>query len=484
MNTSRLTLVPSIIGGEIAQVVGESLAIIDPATREEIGRVGVANAAMVNDAVRAAKAAFPGWRATPPAQRARYLMRFREIIERERNALAALITSEHGKPTIDALGSIQRGIEVVEFATGAPQLLKGEYSDHVATGVATRSSRRPLGVCVGITPYNYPAMIPMWMFPVAIACGNTFVLKPSEKTPSAANSLAMMLAEAGVPKGVLNVVHGGRDVVEALSTHPDVAAVSFVGSSAVARTVYETGTCHGKRVQALGGAKNHAIVLPDADLETTVDSVLSGAFNSAGQRCMAIAVVVTVGCAHDAFISRLLEKAATLKVAPGSDPTCYVPPVSTAAQFERIKRYIALGEQEGARLRLDGRKDCGAGKGFFMGPVIFDQVLPHMTIYLEEIFGPVLSVVKVNTLDEAIQLSNQHPLGNGAVLFTSSAKAAQQFEDEVLCGMPGVNVPVPSPVAYYSFGGSKKSIYGDLAVHGPDSINFYTRRQVLTSRWP
>lgn len=477
--------ITSLIAGEQASG-SKSTSIIDPASGREIGSLSHADLATVDAAVRAASDAFAQWRDTAPAQRARYLMKFRELVEANRQELAELITREHGKPIADALGSIQRGLEVVEFAMGAPQLLKGENSDHVATGISTRSSRRPLGVCVGITPFNYPAMIPMWMFPVALACGNTFVLKPSEKTPSAANFLAELMIRAGVPKGVLNVVHGGRDVAHALVTHPDVKAVSFVGSSPVAKSVYEAGTAAGKRVQALGGAKNHAIVMPDADIPSTVTSILNGAFNSAGQRCMAIAVVITVGNAREALLPALREGAAGMKVAPGADASCEVPPVTTRQQFDKILSAISSGESEGARLVLD-RRDPEAGqngKGYFIGPVIFEGVTADMTIYREEIFGPVLAVMHVDTLEEAIRLSNSHELGNGAVLFTSSGKSAQIFERDILCGMPGVNVPVPSPVAYYSFGGNRGSIFGDLAAHGPDGINFYTRRQVLTSRWP
>ncbi|MCP8894566.1 CoA-acylating methylmalonate-semialdehyde dehydrogenase [Shinella daejeonensis] len=476
--------VTSLVAGKQG-TSSQTSSIIDPASGLEVGSLSHADLATVDAAVQAASDAFPRWRDTAPAQRARYLMKFRELVEANKQELAELITREHGKPVVDALGSIQRGLEVVEFAMGAPQLLKGENSDHVATGVSTRSSRRPLGVCVGITPFNYPAMIPMWMFPVAIACGNTFILKPSEKTPSAANFLAELLTKAGVPDGVLNVVHGGREVAHALVTHPDVKAVSFVGSSAVARAVYEAGTSAGKRVQALGGAKNHAIVMPDADIRSTVSAILNGAFNSAGQRCMAIAVVITVGEAHDMLMPALREGAAAMKVAPGADAGCEVPPVTTREQFEKILAAISSGESEGAKLVLDCRDpDAGKdGKGYFIGPVIFEGVTTEMRIYREEIFGPVLAVMQVETLEDAIRLSNSHDLGNGAVLFTSSGKSAQLFEREILCGMPGVNVPVPSPVAYYSFGGNRGSIFGDLAANGPDGVNFYTRRQVLTSRW-
>jgi malonate-semialdehyde dehydrogenase (acetylating)/methylmalonate-semialdehyde dehydrogenase len=464
---------------------GRAAPVHDPANGRVIAELTLADVDTTNAAVQAAKDAFPAWRDTPPAQRARILMNFRELLEREKNELAELITLEHGKPHADALGSIQRGVEVVEFAAGAPQLLKGENSDHVATSVSTRSSRRPLGVCVGITPFNYPAMIPMWMFPMALVCGNTFILKPSEKTPSAANSLADMLARAGLPDGVFNVVHGGRDVVEALITHPDVSAVSFVGSSAVAKHVYETGSKAGKRVQALGGAKNHAIVMPDADMESTAAAIMNGAFNSAGQRCMAISVVVTVGDAHDRLMPLMVGKAGSLKVSAGHDPECDVPPLSSVEHKQKVLQYIDEGAAAGAKIAVDRRapENVGNSGGYFVGPVIFDDVRPDMSIYRQEIFGPVLSVMRVGDLGSAIEASNSHELGNGAVIFTSSGASAQKFEREILCGMPGVNVPVPSPVAYYSFGGAKGSAFGDLAVHGPDGIRFYTRTQVLSTRW-
>lgn len=477
--------IPSLVAGTPRR--GPSaLAVTNPATGAVVAHVSVADAALVGEAVAAARDALPVWRDTPPAVRARHLMKLRELLERDKPRLAELIVREHGKPTADALGSIQRGIEVVEFACAAPQLLKGESSDAVATGVATRSSRRPVGVCAGITPYNYPAMIPLWMFPMALACGNTFVLKPSEKTPSAANVLAELVAEAGVPAGAFNVVHGGRCTAHALITHPAVAAVSFVGSSAAARAVYETATAHGKRVQALGGAKNHAIVLPDADLDAAVEGILNGVFNSAGQRCMAIAVVVPVGEVAGPLLERLRERAANLKVGAGTEPDTYVPPIATREQFDKVRAYVQAGADEGARLVLDGRSPSvpsGCRDGFFLGPTILDEVTPAMRVYREEIFGPVAVVVRAGSLDEAIALSNAHPLGNGAVLYTRSGAAAAKFEREIECGMPGVNVPVPSPVAYYSFGGAKGSLYGDLAAHGPDAVNFYTRRQTLTTRW-
>jgi malonate-semialdehyde dehydrogenase (acetylating)/methylmalonate-semialdehyde dehydrogenase len=480
-NTRSIT---SVVGGK-PRSGSRLISVYDPSNGRTIAELMLADADMAKSAVGIAKAAFPAWRDTPPAQRARILMNFRELLERDKNELAELITLEHGKPHADALGSIQRGVEVVEFAIGAPHLLKGENSHQVAASVSTRSSRRPLGVCVGITPFNYPAMIPMWMFPMALVCGNSFILKPSEKTPTAANYIAELLARAGLPDGVFNVVHGGPDVVEALITHPDVSAVSFVGSSAVAKHVYETGTKAGKRVQALGGAKNHAIVMPDADMESAATAIMNGAFNSAGQRCMAISVVVTVGEAHERLMPLMVNKANALKVSAGSEADCYVPPLSSVEHKQKVLQYIDAGVAEGARIAVDRRapENIGNSGGYFVGPVIFDDVRPEMSIYREEVFGPVLSVMRAEDLSSAIDASNAHDLGNGAVIFTSSGASAQKFEREILCGMPGINVPVPSPVAYYSFGGAKGSIFGDLAAHGPDGIRFYTRAQVLSARW-
>ncbi len=482
----HLETVTSLVGGQ--DLAGERrVDVRNPATGAVIRQLALADAAIAERAVAAAAASFPSWRDTPPAARARVLMRFRELIERNRQSLAALITEEHGKPVGDALGSIQRGLEVVEYAIGAPQLLKGEFSDAVAPGLQTRSSRQPVGVCVGITPFNYPAMIPLWMFPLALACGNTFVLKPSEKAPTAANRLAALLSEAGLPDGVFNVVHGGADTAATLIAHPSVAAVSFVGSSAVAASVYSSAAAAGKRVQALGGAKNHAIVLADANLEVAIDGLLNGAFNSAGQRCMAIAVAVVVEPLGDEFVERLVERARVLKVGPGDDATTDVPPLAAPDLFKRVVGYIGTGVTEGATLRLDGRDPPRApayADGYFVGPTIFDHVRPGMRIYREEIFGPVLCVLRAPDLDTAIALSNTHGLANGAVLFTGSGAAAARFEQAIECGMPGINVPVPSPVAYHSFGGWNGSLFGALAAHGPDAINFYTRRRTLSVRWP
>jgi malonate-semialdehyde dehydrogenase (acetylating)/methylmalonate-semialdehyde dehydrogenase len=468
------------IGG--AMVPGSvEVPVFDPATGERIASLAGADEAIAAHAVATARAAFDGWSETPPAERARLLARFARSLEADRDELARLITREHGKPHADALGSIQRGLEVVEFAAAAPHLLKGEVSEQVSRNVSTRTLKRPLGVCVGITPFNYPAMIPLWMFPMAIVCGNTFVLKPSERAPSAPMRLAELLDDCGAPPGVLNVVHGDRYVAEAIVAHPDVRAVSFVGSTAAARAVYANAAAHGKRVQALGGAKNHAIVMPDAKASQVIDGLLNGAFNSAGQRCMAVAVAVFVGPSYDRLLPALVEAAAALRVGPGNDASTQVPPVISAHQADRIDALVAGAAKRGARLALDGRRQRDGG--YFVGPTIIDGVGPGDPIYDEEVFGPVLIVMRADSLDAAIDLANEHPLGNGAVLFTTSGESAARFEQRIACGMPGINVAVPSPVAYHSFGGWKQSLFGDLAMHGVDAIAFYTKRKVITSRW-
>jgi len=480
-------VLPLWIGGkEVPSQSGRSGDVFDPATGEVVRRAPFASRAEVGQAVAAAKAAFPGWRDTPPLRRARILTRFRELLEANRDELAGLISQEHGKTVPDAAGSLQRGIEVVEFASGVPHLLKGEQAEDVARGVDSHSVLQPVGVCAGITPFNFPAMVPMWMFPVAIACGNTFVLKPSEKVPSTALRMARLLHEAGLPEGVLNAVPGDAEAVDAILAHPDVSAVSFVGSTPIARHVYETAARHGKRVQALGGAKNHAVVLPDAALEFTADALIGAGYGSAGERCMAISVVVAVGEVADPLVARLRDKAAALKVGPGSLAGIEMGPVVTAGHRERIRGLVGTGVAEGARLVLDGRQPRvpGGEKGFFLGPTLLDQVAPGMTVYREEIFGPVLAVVRVRTLDEAIALVNANPYGNGTALFTSSGHAAQRFEREIQVGMVGVNVAIPVPMAFFSFGGWKQSLFGDLHVHGMEGVTFYTRTKVVTSRWP
>ncbi len=475
------------IGGKpVRSASGRAGDVFDPATGEVVRRAPFASAEEVGAAVAAAKAAFPAWRDTPPVRRARILARFRELLEANRDSLARLVSEEHGKTLPDAAGSVQRGIEVVEFVCGAPHLLKGERAEDVGRGIDTHSALQPLGVCAGITPFNFPAMVPLWMFPVAIACGNTFVLKPSEKVPSTSLRLAQLFQEAGLPDGVLNVVPGDREAVDALLAHPDVAAVSFVGSTPVARHVYETGTRNGKRVQALGGAKNHAVVLPDADLAFTADALVGAAYGSAGERCMAISAVVAVGAAGDPLVAAIAERAEKLPVGPGTARGVEMGPVITAAHRERIVGLVGAGVAEGARLVVDGRKlrVPEGGKGFFVGPTLFDRVTPAMSIYREEIFGPVLVVLRAQTLDEALEVVNRNPYGNGTAVFTRSGAAAQRFARDVQVGMVGVNVPIPVPMAFFSFGGWKQSLFGDLHVHGPEGIAFYTRTKVVTTRWP
>ncbi len=475
------------VGGEFVEGVGGRFAEVDnPATGEVTARVPLAAPAEVAAAVAAASDAFPDWAATSPLRRARVMFRFKALLEDNTDALARIITAEHGKVHSDAVGSIARGLEVVEFACGIPHLLKGAFSDNVATGVDMYSMRRPLGVCAGITPFNFPAMVPMWMFPVAVACGNTFVLKPSERDPSAANFMAGLLAEAGLPPGVFNVVHGDKEAVDALLGHPDVSAVSFVGSTPVAEHVYRTGTAAGKRVQALGGAKNHMVVMPDADMDQAADALMGAAFGSAGERCMAVSVAVAVGDAGDLLVERLVPRARSLKVGPGTDDESEMGPLVTAAHLERVRGYIDLGVEEGADLVVDGRGFTlqGYENGHFIGPSVFDNVTPDMRIYREEIFGPVLSVVRMPDFDSVLGIVDGHEYGNGAAIFTRDGDAARTFSNDCKIGMVGVNVPIPVPLAFHSFGGWKRSLFGDLHMHGPEGVAFYTRLKTVTSRWP
>jgi malonate-semialdehyde dehydrogenase (acetylating)/methylmalonate-semialdehyde dehydrogenase len=456
--------------------------VYNPATGEVTARVPFASPGDVNAAVAAAKAAFPAWSATSPLKRARILFKFKELCDKHADELAALVTAEHGKVLSDARGSVTRGIEVVEFACGIPHLLKGEFSENIGAGIDSFSLRQPLGVCAGITPFNFPAMVPMWMFPVAIACGNTFVLKPSERDPSCSLRLAELLQEAGLPKGVLNVLHGDKVAVDGLLTHPDVEAVSFVGSTPIAQHVYATGSAHGKRVQALGGAKNHLVVMPDADLEQTVDALMGAAYGSAGERCMAISVAVAVGNIGDALVERLAPRVRALKIGPGTQPGVEMGPLVTRQHLERVKGYVDLGVQEGAQLVVDGR-DLKIGNGFFLGGCLFDRVTPAMRIYKEEIFGPVLVVLRVENFAEALALVNAHEFGNGTAIFTRDGGAARDFTSHVKAGMVGVNVPIPVPMAFHSFGGWKHSLFGTQHVHGPDGVRFYTKLKTVTSRW-
>jgi malonate-semialdehyde dehydrogenase (acetylating)/methylmalonate-semialdehyde dehydrogenase len=448
--------------------------------------VPLGNAEDVDAAVRAATAALPDWRASPPLRRARILMRFRELMEANKKDLAQIVTQEHGKTLTDAAGSITRGIEVVEFATGIPHLLKGEFSENVGTDVDAWSLRQPVGVCAGITPFNFPAMVPMWMFPIALACGNTFILKPSERDPTLSLRMAELLTEAGLPDGAFNVVHGDKEAVDAILAHPGIKAVSFVGSTPIAKYIYETGAAHGKRVQALGGAKNHAVVLPDADIPFAADAIIGAGYGSAGERCMAISAVVAVGDAGDALVAELAGRARRIKVGAGTQPDADMGPVITCAARDRIMGYIDHGAADGATLVVDGRKPRvpGHDDGFFVGPTLFDHVTPKMAIYRDEIFGPVLVVVRADSLADAIALINANPYANGAALFTRSGHAARRFQEDVDVGMLGINVPIPVPMAFYSFGGWKNSLFGDLHVHGMDGVRFYTRGKAVTARWP
>ena len=479
--------VPCWVNGRPAAPAGGREGLVtDSATGRTVRTVPFAAPDDVDAAVQGARAAFPAWRDTTPLRRARVLMRFRDLLERRKGEMARVITEEHGKTLDDAAGSVQRGLEVVEFASGIPHLLKGEHAEDVGAGVDSHSIRQPLGVCVGITPFNFPIMCPLWMAPVAIACGNTFVLKPSEKDPSASMMAAEALRDAGLPPGVFNVVHGDRAAVDALLAHPDAAAVSFVGSTPVARRIYETATAHGKRVQALGGAKNHAVVLPDADLDAAADALVGAAYGSAGERCMAISAVVAVGEAGDALVPRIRERAAALRVGPGAGAGVDMGPLVTRDHLDRVAGYVDLGESAGAELVLDGRgvRVAGHEGGFFLGPTLFDRVTAEMPIYRDEIFGPVLVVVRADTCGDAIDIVNRSPYGNGTAVFTRSGEAARRFARDVQVGMVGVNVPIPVPMAFFSFGGWKGSLFGDLHVHGEDGVRFYTRTKVVTTRWP
>jgi malonate-semialdehyde dehydrogenase (acetylating)/methylmalonate-semialdehyde dehydrogenase len=475
------------IGGKPAAGSSDRTSPVwNPATGAQQAEVALASTEDVDAAVRTAKAAFERWGQSSLSQRTKILFKFRELVNNHVQELAELISDEHGKVISDARGEVQRGLEVVEFACGIPTLLKGDFSDQVSTGVDVYSFRQPLGVCVGITPFNFPAMVPMWMHPVAIATGNTFVLKPSERDPSASMLIAELWAEAGLPDGVFNVVHGDKTAVDALLAHPDVAAVSFVGSTPIARYIYETGTANGKRVQALGGAKNHAIVLPDAAIDYASDHLVAAAFGSAGERCMAISTAVTIGSAGDELIAAVSEKARAVRVGPGREADSEMGPVITQASRERIVGLIGSGERQGATLAVDGRglSVPGHEDGFWVGPTVIDEVAPSMDVYKEEIFGPVLINLRADSVDEAIALINSNPYGNGTAIFTSSGEAARRFQRGVNVGMIGINVPIPVPMAYYSFGGWKDSLFGQSHIHGPEGVAFYTRAKVVTSRWP
>jgi malonate-semialdehyde dehydrogenase (acetylating)/methylmalonate-semialdehyde dehydrogenase len=460
--------------------------IYNPASGQVSGTVDYAGPAEVDAAVAAASAALPGWRDTSLVRRSAVMFAFRELIRTRRSELAAVISAEHGKVESDAAGEVTRGLEVVEFACGIPHLLKGGFSENVGTGVDAYSIRQPVGVVAGITPFNFPAMVPMWMFPIALACGNTFVLKPSEKDPSASVLLAEMLAEAGLPDGAFNVVHGGKEAVDAVLTHPGVRGVSFVGSTPVARYVWETAGAAGKRVQALGGAKNHMVVLPDADLDLAADAAVSAGFGSAGERCMAISVLVAVDPIGDELVAKIGERVAKLRVGPGTDTKAEMGPLVTGAHRDKVASYLESGTRDGAVLAVDGREHPVTGgdpSGFWLGPSVLDHVTPQMSCYTDEIFGPVLSVVRAGSYDEALNVINANPYGNGTAIFTNDGGAARRFTNEVEVGMVGVNVPIPVPMAFYSFGGWKSSLFGDTHVHGTEGVHFYTRGKAVTSRW-
>jgi malonate-semialdehyde dehydrogenase (acetylating)/methylmalonate-semialdehyde dehydrogenase len=474
-------------GRALAGAGGRFGEVFDPNTGEVQARVAMASAADVDAAVRAAAAAQVGWAATNPQRRSRVMFEFKRLVESRMDELATLLSSEHGKVIADSRGDVQRGLEVIEFACGIPHALKGEYTEGAGPGIDVYSMRQPLGVCAGITPFNFPAMIPMWMFGISIAVGNAFILKPSEKDPSLPVRLAELFMEAGAPAGVLNVVHGDKVAVDAILTHPLIRAVSFVGSSDIAAYVYATGAAHGKRVQAMGGAKNHGVILPDADLDAAVKDIIGAAYGSAGERCMALPVVVPVGAkTADALRTRVLDEIGTLKVGVSGDPAAQYGPVVSAAHKKRVEDYIQMGVDEGAELVVDGRGFAlqGYEKGFFIGPTLFDHVKPEMKTYQEEIFGPVLQIVRAETFDEALALASDHPYGNGVAIYTRNGRAARDFASRVNVGMVGINVPIPVPVAYHTFGGWKRSAFGDTNQHGMEGVKFYTKVKTVTARWP
>jgi malonate-semialdehyde dehydrogenase (acetylating) / methylmalonate-semialdehyde dehydrogenase len=485
--TGELEQLGHYIGGRrVAGASGRSAPVFNPALGVATTQVALASAAETRVAIAAARAALPEWSDTPALRRARVLFRFRDLIDQHSEEIAGILTREHGKVLADARGEVTRGLEIVEFACGIPQLLKGEYSDAVGRGIDSWSLRQPVGVCAGITPFNFPAMVPMWMFPIAIACGNTFVLKPSEKDPGCPLRLAELLTEAGAPPGVLNVVNGDREAVDTLLTDPGVDAISFVGSTPIAEHVFRTGSNHGKRVQALGGAKNHMVVMPDADPAGAAHALAGAAYGSAGERCMAISVAVAVGDAGDRLVEALKTELAAIRVLPGTAEGADMGPLVTREHLDRVLGYVETGVNEGASLVVDGRKHKVAGheRGFFMGPVLFDKVTSAMRIYREEIFGPVLVVVRVADLDAALELVDGHEYGNGTAIFTRDGGAAREFCRRVTAGMVGVNVPIPVPMAFHSFGGWKRSLFGPLHMHGPDGVRFYTRLKTVTARWP
>jgi malonate-semialdehyde dehydrogenase (acetylating)/methylmalonate-semialdehyde dehydrogenase len=481
----EITRISHWIGGRIVPgTSGRSGPVYNPATGAQSGEVDFASVEEIDAAVAAAKEAFASWRVVSLSRRAELFFRIRQLLHDRREDIARILTAEHGKVLSDAMGEVARGLEVVEYACGIPTLLKGEYSEQASTGIDVYSLRQPIGVVAGITPFNFPAMVPMWMWAPAIACGNTFVLKPSEKDPSASLYVAELLKEAGLPDGVFNVVHGDKVAVDRILDHPDIGAVSFVGSTPIARYVYETGTKNGKRMQALGGAKNHMVVLPDADIDMAADAAVSAAYGSAGERCMAVSVVVAVGDVADPLIGAINERLPKVKIGPGLEAGNEMGPLITREHRDKVASYIESGREQGATVVADGRELAVNGDGFFLGVSLLDNVTPQMDCYRDEIFGPVLSVVRTSTYDEAVKLVNENQFGNGVAIFTRDGGAARQFEFEVQAGMVGINVPIPVPVAYYSFGGWKGSLFGDRHIYGPEGIDFYTRGKVVTSRWP
>lgn len=482
-----MTIVTHLINGEMRKSDGRTASVFNPSTGETIRQVELANTATVQDAIAAAKSALPSWRNLPPAKRAQVLFRFKQLLEANEKKIVQLISEEHGKTLEDAAGELKRGIENVEYASAVPELLKGEYSRNAGPDIDSWSDFHAVGVVAGISPFNFPAMVPLWMYPLAIACGNTFVLKPSERAPSSTLLIASLFQQAGLPPGVLNVVNGDKEAVDVLIENPDVRAISFVGSTPVAEYIYSEGARRGKRVQALGGAKNHAVVMPDADLDNVVSALMGAAYGSCGERCMAISVVVCVGdVIADALIARLTPKITALKVGAGTEYGLDMGPLVTAAHKDKVTGYINDGVAAGAELVIDGRtlRVAGHENGYFIGACLFDRVTPDMRIYKEEIFGPVLCMVRVPTLDQAIALINEHEYGNGTCIFTRDGESARKFGNEIEVGMVGINVPLPVPIAFHSFGGWKRSLFGDLHAYGPDGVRFYTRRKTITQRWP
>ena len=482
-----MAVIGHYIGGKTVSTAGRTSPVFDPSTGAQSGEVLLASTATVGEAVAAAAAAFPAWADTPPLTRARIMFKFKALLDRDIDALATAITKEHGKTFEDAKGEVTRGIEVVEFACGIPHLMRGDFTEQVARGVDVFSARHPVGVVAGITPFNFPAMVPMWMFPVALACGNCFILKPSERDPSTSLILAELLAEAGLPPGVFSVVQGDKEAVDALLQHPGISAVSFVGSTPIARYIYETAAKTGKRCQALGGAKNHMVILPDADMDQAVDALMGAAYGSAGERCMAISVAVPVGeRTAEALIAKLEPKVRALKIGPGTEADAEMGPLVTRQHRDKVRGYVDAGVKEGATLVVDGRdfRMQGYEDGFFIGGTLFDHVTPEMSIYREEIFGPVLSVVRAGDYAAAAKLINEHEFGNGTSIFTRDGEAAREFAHGIQVGMVGINVPIPVPMAFHSFGGWKASLFGDHHMHGPEGVRFYTKLKTITTRWP